>query len=208
MANKEIKNFLLNADEKTGSSGQIIIITSSSDNPEYVNLYTVEKNNGTWHEKFGKIKATIGKNGFADKGMKKEGDGKTPSGVFKLGTAFGYSEKINTKLPYRQSTENDFWIDDVNSDKYNTWVSGKPEAKSFERMKRKDHLYKYGIVVEYNTDPVVKGKGSAIFLHVWRAPGKKTAGCAAMDENDILKILEWLDPEKEPLVMMGNSLKV
>ena len=203
--NQEIRNILISAGEKLNSSEQAIIITSQEDNPEYVKLYTVEKMDGIWQDKFETIKATIGRNGFADIDMKKEGDGKTPSGIFKLGLAFGYNKTINSKMPYRQSAENDFWIDDVDSNKYNTWVHGDTEAKSFERMKRKDHLYKYGVVVEYNTNPVLKGKGSAIFLHVWRAPGKKTAGCAAMPENDIVKILGWLDPEQEPVVLMGKE---
>lgn len=201
----EIRNILLNADENIISSGQIIIVVSCEENPDYANLYSVEKSNGFWIEKFNKIKATIGKNGFADSGMKKEGDGKTPTGAFKLGTAFGYDNHINTKMPYRQSTENDFWIDDVNSDKYNTWITGQTDSKSFERMKRKDHLYKYGIVIEYNTNPIVKGNGSAIFMHVWRAPGKKTAGCIAMSEDDIVKILEWLDFKQQPVILMGKG---
>ncbi|MBN2401753.1 MAG: L,D-transpeptidase family protein [Spirochaetes bacterium] len=201
----EVKNILLNAGEIINTSSQIIIVTSIEKNPDYAELYSLEKDNGFWINKFQEIKVTIGKNGFTDKGMKKEGDGKTPSGVYKLGTAFGYEKAIKTKMPYRQSTENDFWIDNVNSDEYNTWVSGKTEAKSFERMKRNDHLYKYGIVVEYNTDPIVKGAGSAIFMHVWRAPGSKTAGCVAMSEDDILKILDWLEAENKPVVVLGMN---
>jgi len=201
----EIRNILLNADENIISSSQIIIVISNEENPDYANLCSIEIHNGFWIEKFNKVKVTIGKNGFADSGMKKEGDGKTPTGAYKLGTAFGYDNHINTKMPYRQSTENDFWIDDVDSDKYNTWVTGQTNAKSFERMKRKDHLYKYGIVIEYNDNPIVKGNGSAIFMHVWRAPGQKTAGCIAMSEDDIVKILEWLDFKQQPVILMGKE---
>lgn len=116
---KEIRDILINSYQIINSSEQAIIIINSVENPEYVKLFSVEKKDGIWRHKFSEVRATIGKNGFADIGMKKEGDGKTPSGVFKLGLAFGYEKSIDTKIPYRQSTENDFWIDDVGSEKYN-----------------------------------------------------------------------------------------
>jgi L,D-peptidoglycan transpeptidase YkuD (ErfK/YbiS/YcfS/YnhG family) len=70
-------------------------------------------------------------------------------------------------------------------------------------MKRDDNLYKYGIVIEYNTSPVIKGNGSAIFLHIWKGESVPTAGCVAVSEENILKILQWLDPAASPLIIMG-----
>ena len=148
---------------------------------------------------------TLGKKGFALPGEKREGDRKTPSGVYSIGTAFGYERDVETNLPYRQSTDRDIWIDDVNSEDYNKWITGKTKADSFEKMKRKDHLYKYGFVVEYNTNPIVKGMGSAIFFHVWRAPGKPTFGCVAVAEHNILKLISWLDTSQKPRVIMGTQ---
>ncbi len=200
-----IDNIVSNNFDKIGKTGQIIIVSSVQDNPNRVKLYALEKSDDRWTVKFPAMDTVIGKNGFAGIDQKREGDGKTPTGIFHLGTSFGYNTAIDTKMLYRQSTENDFWIDDVNSDKYNTWVTGHPNAGTYERMKRSDHLYKYGIVVEYNTDPVVKGMGSAIFIHVWRNPGSKTAGCVALSEENILKLLGWLDPCNEPLIIMGND---
>jgi L,D-peptidoglycan transpeptidase YkuD (ErfK/YbiS/YcfS/YnhG family) len=107
-------------------------------------------------------------------------------------------------MPYRQATEDDFWVDDVNSEDYNKWVKGKPNAASWEKMRRDDDQYKYGVVIEYNTNPIVKGKGSAIFLHVWR-DGGPTLGCVSMPEERVLKILGWLDPAKKPLIIMGTK---
>jgi L,D-peptidoglycan transpeptidase YkuD (ErfK/YbiS/YcfS/YnhG family) len=62
-------------------------------------------------------------------------------------------------------------------------------------MKRPDHLYKYGIVIQYNSDPVVKGKGSAIFIHVQRKPKSPTAGCIAIEEHDIKNLIEWVQAD-------------
>jgi L,D-peptidoglycan transpeptidase YkuD (ErfK/YbiS/YcfS/YnhG family) len=107
-------------------------------------------------------------------------------------------------MPYRQATDDDFWVDDVNSEDYNKWVKGKPNAASWEKMKRDDDQYKYGVVIEYNMHPIVRGKGSAIFLHVWKAEGS-TLGCVSMSEEMILTILGWLDPAKKPLIIMGTE---
>jgi D-alanyl-D-alanine dipeptidase len=71
-------------------------------------------------------------------------------------------------------------------------------------MKRDDDQYKYGVVIEYNMHPIVKGKGSAIFLHVWKS-GDSTLGCVSMSEEMILSILGWLDPAKKPLIIMGTE---
>jgi L,D-peptidoglycan transpeptidase YkuD (ErfK/YbiS/YcfS/YnhG family) len=145
----------------------------------------------------------IGRNGFAEPGAKREGDGKTPSGVYPIGPAFGYAPSANTKLDYRQATANDFWVDDPESADYNRWVVGKPQAKSFELMKRDDELYKLGAVIQYNTEPVVPGRGSAIFLHVWRGPDSTTAGCVALSESDVASLLKWLDKTKHPVVVLN-----
>lgn len=151
------------------------------------------------------INAVIGRNGFAEPGGKREGDGKTPSGVYALEFAFGYTPEANTRMPYRKATEADVWVDDPESPDYNRWVSGKTGASSFEQMRRSDGLYKYGIVIGYNTRPVVRGLGSAIFLHLWKGTGAPTSGCVAMAEKDLLRILAWLDPKKKPLIAMGEQ---
>lgn len=167
-------------------------------------LHALEKHAGVWEMALEPMNSVIGRNGFAPAGEKKEGDGRTPSGIFALKQTFGYNESISTKMPYRQVLDNDIWIDDANADNYNRWVKKEEtSAKSYERMKRDDDLYKYGIVIEYNTNPVVKGYGSAIFLHVWREENVSTEGCVAVSEENIIKILGWLDPEARPLIMMG-----
>jgi L,D-peptidoglycan transpeptidase YkuD (ErfK/YbiS/YcfS/YnhG family) len=168
------------------------------------NAYTLEKGYDGWKLISEPMEAMIGENGFAPAGEKREGDGKTPSGIFSLKRTFGYDKIVKTKMPFRQATEEDLWVDDPNAPDYNQWVKkGETSAASYEKMKREDDQYKYGIVIEYNTDPVIKGHGSAIFFHVWKGKGLRTAGCVAVSEEDIIKILEWLDPDAFPLIMMG-----
>jgi len=185
-------------------SSQLVFATNNDRSSFHVTIHLVEKNNGAWRLAFSGFTGSIGTKGFAPIGGKREGDGKSPSGIYPLRMAFGYYPSVATKMPYREATDEDYWVDDVNSEDYNKWIRGKPSAASWERMKRDDDQYKYGLVIEYNMNPVVKGMGSAIFLHVWK-DGQATAGCVAMPEERVLKILTWLDPAKKPLIIMGEE---
>lgn len=167
-------------------------------------VYALEKRDGVWRQALDPIKAVVGRNGFAPEGEKREGDGRTPSGRFRLGTAFGYAPSVNTKMPYRQVLSDDLWVDDPGTPDYNRWVrQSETQATSYEKMKRDDDLYKYGIVIEYNTDPILPGNGSAIFLHIWAGERQATAGCVAVSEEDILKLLGWLDPAAKPVIIIN-----
>lgn len=159
---------------------------------------------GTWVEVFRSAEVAIGRNGFAPQGEKREGDGRTPSGIFPLRLAFGYPDRLDSKMPYRQATPTDVWVDDPASPNYNRWVQKDlAQASSFELMRRDDDLYKYGIVIEYNTEEVVPGAGSAIFFHVWSGPGRNTAGCVATREDHLVELLRWLDPARRPWIVLG-----
>jgi L,D-peptidoglycan transpeptidase YkuD (ErfK/YbiS/YcfS/YnhG family) len=199
-----IKAFITDHTAQIGESEQLIFATNRDSSLFLVTIRAVEKENAIWHLVFPAFTGSIGERGFAAVDEKKEGDGKSPTGIFPLGIAFGYDPSVETKMPYRQATEDDFWVDDANSEDYNRWVKGKPKATSWEKMKRDDDQYKYGVVIEYNMHPIIKGKGSAIFLHVWK-PGESTLGCVAVSEEMMLKILEWLDPAKKPLIIMGTE---
>jgi L,D-peptidoglycan transpeptidase YkuD (ErfK/YbiS/YcfS/YnhG family) len=199
-----IKKFIAHKTTQIGESEQLIFATNRDASSFRVTIHVLERSKGIWHPVFPMFAGSIGVKGFAAIGSKREGDGKSPSGIFPLGIAFGYDPSVATRMPYRQATDDDFWVDDVNSEDYNKWVKGKPSAASWEKMRRDDDQYKYGVVIEYNTNPIVKGEGSAIFLHVWKG-GESTAGCVSMPEEMVVRILEWLDPVKKPLIIIGTE---
>lgn len=161
-----------------------------------------ERKDMGWTQVISPVNAVIGRNGLAPAGEKREGDGRTPSGAFTLRRAFGYEEKVSTGLAYQRVTDRDFWIDAPDSLQYNQWVAGDVPPASHEVLRRSDGLYKYAVVIEYNTSPVVPGMGSAIFLHVWRAANKPTAGCVAMAGTDLLRLLQWLDARRNPVILL------
>ncbi len=161
-----------------------------------------ERKDSGWIQMLPPVEAVIGKNGLAPAGEKREGDGRTPSGIFELRRAFGYEPNVKTGLEYQAVTEKDFWVDAPASAFYNQWVTGDVPEVSHEILRRPDDLYKYAIVIEYNTDPVIPGMGSAIFMHVWRGADQPTAGCVALAEADVLRFLHWLDARRNPVILL------
>lgn len=208
---------------------QIVLVTTGSWESHEGELRRFSRTKSGWEPVGDKIPVSLGRNGIAwGKGLqsevsnaplKREGDGKAVAGIFNFGAAFGYAPHPpdGVKLQYRQATSSDFYVDDVNSPQYNQWASWNSSSaapwKSAERMRRDDLLYEFGIVVRQNESPVVPGKGSAVFFHVWRQPGAPTSGCTAMARNDLLVLMRWLDPGQNPLLIQVpeselNNLKV
>ncbi len=182
---------------------QVILVTAMQ-NSSRGSLYAFEKNGEVWEEKFDTIPVSLGRNGITN--QKVEADGKTPIGLYKLGTAFGINAKPKyIKMPYREIDSKDKFIDDPLHPQYNTWVQGDTDAKSYEKMYRNDECYDLGIVVEYNMHPVVPNMGSAIFVHIWKAKNKSTDGCIAMSYDDLKELLTWLDPNKNPYIYILES---
>ncbi|KGP71744.1 L,D-transpeptidase family protein [Pontibacillus yanchengensis] len=184
---------------------QKLLVTVKDPEKPVATLTAYEKEANTWIQAMPTMEAVIGKHGIP---KKREGDQRTPIGTFPLGTAFGWgAEPASLQIPFRTVGANDYWIDDVTSDDYNQWVHypGDPTTKwaSFERMT--NPLYKYGVVIEYNTNPIVKGKGSAIFLHMKKADTRFTQGCVAVSEENLVKVLQWLDASKDPVIVIKED---
>lgn len=142
--------------------------------------------------------------------FKKEGDGKSPAGMFPLTFAFGKAESVTSGLSYRRLEDQTECVDDVNSHHYNKVVGrnqvGIFDWKSSEKMAQITPEYDLGVFVAYNSYPVVKGNGSCIFLHIWKDANSPTSGCTAMAREDLERIVAWLDPKKNPyLVQMPEA---
>lgn len=198
---------------------QVLLVTTPAWDVSVGTMKLFERKGESWKRHRVSFPVVVGRNGlgwglglagYKSAGPEKgEGDGRAPAGAFTLGTAFGSAPKPppETKFHYIHAGSNDFFVDDPRSADYNTWVrvedgsDPKTRWRSFERMARTDSLYEYGIVVNHNTDPIVKGRGSAIFLHVWRSPSSPTAGCTAMQRENMIFLLQWLDPDRKPLLI-------
>jgi L,D-peptidoglycan transpeptidase YkuD (ErfK/YbiS/YcfS/YnhG family) len=189
---------------KFDSISQLLVVFNYKQENYSAVLIALEKRENKWKVKYKPMLAGIGRNGFANFGNKFEGDGKSPTGLFSLGQLFCYEPGLKTKLPFIQTTSEDKWIDDPESADYNKYIRGTTNAKSYENLLLKSNAYKYCMVIEYNTQPVVKGKGSAIFFHLGDEKPCSTAGCVAINENNMRRILKWLKSYQKPSILMGN----
>ncbi|MBP6002880.1 MAG: L,D-transpeptidase family protein [Pyrinomonadaceae bacterium] len=144
--------------------------------------------------------------GQKDAKIKKEGDGNAPAGRFPLTASFGSGSKPNAlDLPYTKLEEYTECVDDVKSSFYNRIVNrmqvGNFDWKSSEKMLAIGKEYDLGIFVAYNSYPVERGRGSCIFLHIWKDAASATSGCTAMERRDLERILGWVTAAKNPYLV-------
>ena len=137
-----------------------------------------------------KFRCSLGKNGISNK--KKEGDGITPRGTFKLTKLFYREDKIKnirTNIKRVKIKKNMGLCDDPKSKFYNKLVK-LPSKFSHEKLYRKDNIYNIAVVLDYNLNPIIKNKGSAIFIHVAKKNYKATQGCIGLKQKELIKLIQ------------------
>jgi L,D-peptidoglycan transpeptidase YkuD (ErfK/YbiS/YcfS/YnhG family) len=184
-----------------GNARQVVVVTAANWTTDVATLQTFEKSAAGWRVVFPAMTAHIGRAGFS--ADKHEGDLATPAGKYGFGNMFGQRPNPGVKFPNRQADSQSVWVDDVGSPYYNTWQEN--AALSGEHLAAPGYAtaYAYAVAIAYNTNPIVPGKGSAIFLHV--STGGGTAGCVSIAQANLLQVLRWLDPAKSPVVVMGPT---
>lgn len=140
--------------------------------------------------------------GSAPYGEKREGDGRTPSGAYPMGFAFGYERDIDLSWPFVVVSKQHYWISDPEDPLYNQMTQQTPRTDNFEYLRRDDEVYRYAAVVEYNMRPIEKYKGSAIFFHIESGFDRGTAGCISVTRRKTVEVLQWFDPQKVPYMLI------
>lgn len=205
------KNSLLKTEVK-----QLVLVIASTWSATQGQLQRYERSGASWRKVGPSWPVNLGSKGLAwGRGTqsslaqgpsKTEGDKTAPAGIFKIGKAYGSAEypPQNTKWEYQPLTSDWICVDDSNSIHYNkVFAPGKNEIRdwnSTETMLRSDSLYKWVINIEQNPY-AIKSCGSCVFFHVWRKKGSPTEGCTAMAEENIKRLLTWLDPQKTPTLV-------
>ena len=148
----------------------------------------------------------------SNKLTKKEGDGRAPAGIFRIGGAYGYAPAIQKKsnLPYRQITTRDLWVEDSKSPSYNRHLILKQQPKSAwekkAQMRQGDYAHSLKLFIAHNAPTSKQAKpyaGSSIFFHIWRGGGSKpTAGCTTMSPTNLQKLIAKIDPAKNPVYVL------
>ena len=140
-----------------------------------------------------KLKCSIGKSGLTN--FKKEGDLATPKGLFKLGLLYYRKDRtklLKCKIEKKVIKKSMGWCNDSRSKKYNQEIYF-PFTYSAEQLYKRDGVYDIFINIKYNQSPIIKEKGSAIFLHLSNKKYKPTSGCVAILKKDFLKILPLIN---------------
>ena len=146
-------------------------------------------------------RCAIGLSGISD--TKKENDGTTPAGQYNIRNVLYRPDRIpqpDTFLRVQPLNTNDVWCDNPEKKEYNRKVKYS-RTLTTERLWRKDNLYDLILVIGYNDDPVIAGKGSAIFMHVANPNYKPTRGCIALKLGDLYQLLKSLKPSDTILIL-------
>ncbi len=210
----------LSAFQLPANSNQCLLGVADGWNSSNVTLTLFEKKSGKWAALAPPWQGRLGKNGLvwglglhplpAGISTKKEGDMRSPAGVFDLGGAWGYASSIkkHPKLPYRQVTSRDLWVEDPSSPSYNKNVildhdPATPWEKK-QQMKQTDPVHSLKLFIAHNAAPkIIPGAGSSIFFHIWRGGGSKpTAGCTTMDEAKLKWLISKIDPTLRPVFVL------
>lgn len=196
---------------------QVIVGIAESWDSSYVTLSHYERTKmGKWRKLY-TWKGRLGRNGLAwgrglngvppNAKVKREGDGRTPAGIFDISHgAYGYASSIEKRpaLPYRQITSRSLWYEDTKSPYYNSHrqIDHEPATESEKKaqMRQGDAAHSLKLFIQHNAPPrAVPGYGSAIFFHIWRGGGSKsTAGCTTMSEQNLKSMISHIDPKKNP----------
>jgi L,D-peptidoglycan transpeptidase YkuD (ErfK/YbiS/YcfS/YnhG family) len=178
-----------------GYASKLITVVGQGGSNATVTLY--EKVDGKWVNKIS-TKGFVGKLGITY--SPSEYKAATPAGIYTLSLGFGIAQNPGMQIPYRRITANDYWVDDSNSQYYNLWMEGPANGRwaSAEHLIQESVAYKYGAVIDYNTDRI-PGKGSAIFFHV--SNGSPTAGCVAIPESQLINILRRIDSNTRMIIV-------
>ena len=147
-----------------------------------------------------KLKCSIGKSGITNK--KKEADLATPKGNFKIGMLYYRKDRVKNfkcKIKKKVIKKNMGWCDDVRSNQYNREIIFPFKYKA-EKLYRKNKTYDLFINIKYNYKPTIKGKGSAIFLHLADTNYRPTKGCIAISRKNFLEILPFIKKDTKILI--------
>lgn len=207
-----------------GDSRQVVVVTTSRWTTSYAKLQTWKlSRTDEWTRVIDPIPARVGWNGVRREVNRKQNTGTTPAGTFGMLSGFGLAKPSGVDLPYRQVDQNDWWPYDPTDPKtYNVFQPHRVQHAKWrtdwaERLTSFGAQYRYAVVLDYNLPSGITWRngqriaretadttaGGGIFLHV--SGSGATAGCVSIARDQMRRILRWLDPAKDPVIVIGPS---
>jgi L,D-peptidoglycan transpeptidase YkuD (ErfK/YbiS/YcfS/YnhG family) len=190
----------------TGGGSQLILAQAPDTTATDGTVSWWDLRDGRWTQA-GSAPARFGSGGLVAGDSRKQGTNTTPTGLYDLPFAFGTEAAPDgTAVAYRAVRDSSWWCQDNDSASYNRWVDPLPadcRAAESEHLVDYKTQYAHALVIGFNYDRPVRGRGAGIFLHV---NGKAyTAGCVSVPDDAMRRILTWADPGTKPHIAIGTE---
>lgn len=185
---------------------QLVTVVAADKRATSATLRLWRKTGDCWAPASGSWPAHVGRNGLS--ANRHEGDKTTPMGIFGFQRVmYGVAPNPGVRYAYHRIVCGDWWVEDPRSPYYNRFRhvpcgSKPPFRTTSEDMSRSPTAYRHLAVIDFNTHPIVPGRGSGIFLHV--STGRPTLGCVSLPRAQLVRTLRWLDPAASPLIAIGT----
>ncbi|WP_052433297.1 L,D-transpeptidase family protein [Streptacidiphilus carbonis] len=191
-----------------GSATQVITVKASG---SYANVTAWQLSNNAWTAVYSTASARIGSKGITNGATRVQDTDTTPTGTYTITQGFGVGANPGTAMPYHQVTTHDWWVEDPTSAYYNQMrtdtLGGFHLTES--GVDGSEHLigyptqYNNALVINFNMNPAVKGRGAGIFLHDLGPQAGPTAGCVALPAAVMTQIIKWITPSAHPVIAIG-----
>ncbi|WP_262412444.1 L,D-transpeptidase family protein [Actinacidiphila acidipaludis] len=191
-----------------GNASQVITVKASG---SYARVALWDKTAVGWHQVAATTAARVGAHGITFGGTRTQGTSTTPTGTYTITRGFGVGPNPGTTMPYHQVTSHDWWVEDPTSAYYNQMRTD--TQGGFHLTESGDdgseHLINYptqyhnALVIDFNMNPAVKGRGAGIFLHDLGPQAGPTAGCVAVPAAFMTQIMQWINPADHPVIAIG-----
>ena len=196
------------ADELTsiGTATQLVTVVAPHESSSRGTVQLWQKTGECWVAGGGPWAAWLGRRGVSQD--RQEGDRTTPAGLFGFGSVmYGVAPNPGVRYRYRRILCGDWWVEDSRSPYYNRFQhvpcgSRPPFRVTDEDLSRSPTAYRHFAFIRYNTDPIVPGRGSGIFLHA--STGRPTLGCVSLAAPHLVTVLRWLRPARTPVIAIGT----
>jgi L,D-peptidoglycan transpeptidase YkuD (ErfK/YbiS/YcfS/YnhG family) len=201
---------LANQLASTGSAKQLVSVVAAQRTSTSGVLRLWRKSRECWTAVAGPWPAWLGQRGVSED--RREGDRTTPAGAFGFGRViYGVASNPGVHYRYRRVVCGDWWVEDPRSPFYNRFhhvrCGARPPFRvTSEDLSRSPTAYRHFAVIDFNTSPVVPGRGSGIFLHA--STGRPTIGCVSLPVARLVTTLRWLRPESSPLIVIGTNATI
>ncbi|MGI9378560.1 MAG: L,D-transpeptidase family protein [Methyloligellaceae bacterium] len=165
-----------------------------------VNRSPTDRTKGLLHLPQATLRCALGRGGISVN--KFEGDGATPRGIWQMQEILYRSDRVNrpvSRLKISPIATDDGWCDAAGDRNYNRKVP-LPYRTSAEHLWRRDHIYDIIVILSHNRRPRIQNRGSAVFMHLARENYTPTAGCIALAQRDLEKLLCWIKPDQRLVI--------